>query len=90
MNETLYRQALEAEGITQNAINSRISRANKGEEILERSFDTVTASDDLMYDSLMILRQYDNPRNAPLQNSLRKYYYFRNGREFPRLQNYKR
>ena len=46
--------------------------------------------DDLMYDSLMKLKPLENPKKNPMQNALRKYYYYRNGKEFPRLNNYQR
>ena len=50
----------------------------------------VVADDDLMYDSLMKLKPLENPKKNPMQNALRKYYYYRNGKEFPRLNNYQR
>ena len=89
MDEMFYRKSMEAEGISPNAIATRISKGNKVEEILKVSMDIVVASDDLMYNSLLILKQNENPRNAPLSNSLRKYYLYKNKRDFPRLQNYK-
>ena len=52
--------------------------------------ETVVADDDLMYDSLMKLKPLENPKKNPMQNALRKYYYYRNGKEFPRLNNYQR
>ena len=61
---------------------TRKSLALKAEEILGLDLETVVADDDLMYDSLMKLK--------PLENPLRKYYYYRNGKEFPRLNNYQR
>ena len=47
-------------------------------------------SDDLMYDSLVKLKPLENPKKNPMQNALRKYYYYRNGKEFPRLNSYQR
>lgn len=72
------------------AVTSRMARARKAERILNSSLDTVAASDDLTYDSLITLKQHENPRNAPLSNALRKYYIFRNGKEFPKLRFYRR
>ena len=40
--------------------------------------------------ALMKLKPLENPKKNPMQNALRKYYYYRNGKEFPRLNNYQR
>ncbi len=72
------------------AVASRLSKARKAEEILGMDFDYIVSSDDLMYDSLVILRQSEKPANGVLQNALRKYYIFKNGKEFPRLNSYRR
>lgn len=69
---------------------TRKSLALKAEEILGLDLETVVADDDLMYDSLMKLKPLENPKKNPMQNALRKYYYYRNGKEFPRLNNYQR
>jgi hypothetical protein len=80
---------METDGITPRAIDTRISRANKVEEILKTSLDTVVMSDHLMYESLQTLKNYENPRNAPLSNTLRRYYFYKNGNEFPQLDHYR-
>ena len=52
--------------------------------------EVIVADDDLMYDSLVKLKPLENPKKNPMQNALRKYYYYRNGKEFPRLNSYQR
>ena len=64
---------------------TRKSLALKAEEILGLDLETVVADD-----SLMKLKPLENPKKNPMQNALRKYYYYRNGKEFPRLNNYQR
>ena len=96
-NESEFKAFLSQEAtITSNkAILSRIVKANKAETILREinaniTLDEIVANDDLMYDALVALQAYEDPNHNPMQNALRKYYKFRNGREFPRLRNYKR
>ena len=43
-----------------------------------------------MYDSLVQLKPHEDPAHTPMQNALRKYYKFVNGKEFPQLRYYKR
>lgn len=38
-----------------------------------------------MYYALIRLQEIDDPAHAPRQNALRKYYNFKNGKEFSRL-----
>lgn len=68
---------------------TRLSWARKAEDILNMDFDLIVADDELMYDSLMKLRPHEDPKKNPMQNALRKYYYYRNGKEFPRLSRYR-
>lgn len=68
----------------------RMTKARTAEEILGIDLDTVVTDDDSMYDALMKLKPLENPKHNPLQNALRKYYIFMRGREFPRLNNYRR
>lgn len=75
---------------SEKAVATRMSKARKVEELLGISLDKVVASDNLTYDSLVKLKTLENPKNAPFSNALRKYYIFRNGKEFPRLNNYKK
>lgn len=74
---------------SEKAIRSRISKARKAEQILNQPLDEIVTDDDLMYKSLVILSQHEDPAHAPMQNALRKYYKFINKREFPRMKNYR-
>ena len=75
---------------SEKAVQSRISKARRAMKILNIDLDTIVANDDLMYDSLIILSQNEDPAHSPMQNAVRKYYKFRNGAEFPRLKDYRR
>lgn len=72
------------------AIASRMSKARKAETILGRQLDTIVSDDDLMYDALVALKPHEDPAHAPVQNAVRKYYKFVNGKDFPQLRHYKR
>lgn len=72
------------------AVLSRMSKARKAEDILGHTLDTIVSDDDLMYDSLVALKPHEDPAHTPMQNAVRKYYKFRNGKEFPQLRYYKR
>ena len=76
--------------LTAKAVASRMSKARKAEGILRRSLDEVVDSDDLMYESLVTLRKNEDPAHSPMQNALRKYYIFKNDKEFPQLRYYRR
>lgn len=73
---------------SEKAIRSRMSKARKAERILNLTLDAIVTDDDLMYESLTILSQHEDPAHAPMQNALRKYYKFINNREFPRMRNF--
>ena len=74
---------------SEKAIRSRMSKARKAEQVLNLTLDAVVADDDLMYKSLAMLSQHEDPAHAPMQNALRKYYKFINNKEFPRMKNFK-
>lgn len=76
--------------LTEKAIKSRMTKARKAETILNASLDIIVASDDLMFDSLIILKENENPKHSPMQNAVRKYYVFKNEKAFPQLRYYKR
>lgn len=90
MNEQFFIQKMENDPqiSSSKGIATRLSKARKAEKILEMDYDTIVANDDLMYNSLMKLKPLENPRNNPMQNTLRKYYFYKNGKDFPRLTNY--
>ena len=73
---------------SEKAVISRMVKARKAEEILGKELDTVVSDDDTMYESLIELQPREDPAHTPMQNAVRKYYKFTNGREFPRLKNY--
>ena len=86
MDEIGFRKFLEDDkhGLTSGGIFSRISKAKRAEEILEMDLDNVVSSDSTMLEALKKLQNYEDPAHNPMQNAVRKYYIFRNGKEFPR------
>ena len=72
------------------AVRSRISRANMAEEILGQSLDYVVSDDNRMYDALKQINADSRERGGNIQNAVRWYYKFANGKEFPRLNSYRR
>ena len=70
------------------AVATRMSKARKAEEILGNDLDAFVTDDNVMYDSLIALKPHEDPAHTPLQNVLRKYYKFINGKEFPQLRYY--
>ncbi len=73
-----------------NGVTFRMSKARNAESILKMNLDIIVVDDDLMYDSLVKLQEHENPKHNPMQNALRKYYIFMNGKEFPQLRYYNR
>lgn len=71
------------------AVKSRMSRARKAEGLLKTSLDVVVGDDDRMYEALEELQKYENPKSNPMQNTVRKYYKFKNDRAFPRKKDYR-
>ena len=70
------------------AVRSRISRAIIAETILNNSLDYTVADDDRMYEALMRICEDSREKNGNIQNAVRWYYKFVNGKEFPRLSVY--
>ena len=86
-----FRRFLEnSRQFTDKAISSRISKANKAEKILGYSLDVAVSDDDRMYDTLIALQPHEDPKHNPMQNAVRKYYIYKNGKEFPQLRHYNR
>lgn len=83
-----FEKFLEEKKYTRGAIRSRLSRANTVEELIAVDLDMAVADDEKMYKALLRLRDHDN--NCNLQNAVRLYYEYRNGRKFPRLADYER
>ena len=69
--------------LTEKAIESRISKTKKAEEVLDMDIEVIVASDEAMRRALIDLRPVDTRGN--LANAVRKYYEMRHGRVFPRL-----
>ncbi len=59
-------------------------------DYIDKNLDEVVADDNEMYYALTRLQEIDDPAHAPRQNALRKYYTFKNGKDFPRLAEVKR
>ena len=70
------------------AVATRLRHAKRAQTLLGRDLDDVVSDDDVMYQSLKDLRKSDSQAHAPMQNAVRKYYKFRNGKEFPRMKEY--
>lgn len=93
MRENEFRSYLEgSEQITskEKAVNSRVSRAYVAEEILGDDLDYIVKDDKKMYESLLIIKQSPREKNGNIQNALRWYYQFANGKKFPGIASYER
>lgn len=90
MDESGFRRSLETDenNLTNNGINFRISKGRKAEEILGIDLDDVVSSDSAMLSALEKLQIHEDPTHNPMQNAVRKYYIFRNGKEFPRKKDF--
>ena len=74
-------------GLSAKAARSRIARAKRVEKELDVDLDDVVSSDAETFRVLTELaKRYNHHRN--LSNAVRKYYLFKNGKEFPRLKDY--
>lgn len=72
------------------AVRSRMTKARKVEQYFNVSLDSVVADDNRMLEILLRIKKELNDSNGAISNALRKYYLFANGREFPRLSDYRR
>lgn len=91
LQDKIFREFLEQSGqFTKKAITSRVAKANVAEHIIGCSLDVVVADDDKMFDALVALQPHEDPKHNPMQNAVRKYYIFKNGKEFPQLRYYKK
>lgn len=90
MEEVGFRKYLESDknNLTNGGINTRIEKAKKAEEILGKNLDEIVSSDSVMIEALNTLQKNENPAHNPMQNALRKYYIFRNGKEFPKKKDF--
>ena len=69
-------------------VKSRIRHANEAEKILKTPLDVVVADDDRMYEALLELKKHETSVRGQMQNALRKYYTFCNGKDFPKMNRY--
>ena len=93
MRENEFRRYLESSMQIRSkskAVSSRISRAHTAETILMASLDTIVMNDDRMYEALTLIHDDSREKNGNIQNAVRWYYKFINGREFPKLLSYQR
>ncbi|TCZ75381.1 hypothetical protein E0485_17395 [Paenibacillus albiflavus] len=67
------------------AVNSRMSKVRKIERDLKVNLDIVVLDDYQMYQTLLRIQREFGDKNGAIQNVLRKYYIFINGREFPSI-----
>jgi hypothetical protein len=70
------------------AVKTRMSKARAVEKMLGENLDSVVSNDEKMYNALLLINANLNNKNGAYSNALRKYYIFKNGREFPRISSY--
>ncbi|WP_427338156.1 hypothetical protein [Caloranaerobacter sp. DY30410] len=88
MDERGFRKFLEGQGLTDNVINSRVTRGNRVEREFNVNLDIVIQSEDNMIEiRRKIYEKYSDKGSllGNLYNAVRKYYEYRNGREMPRI-----
>lgn len=90
MDEEGFVRFLEGQGLAVNGIATRKHMAKQVIDITGKTLDVIVADDEEMYRAIIDLQKVDNPKHTPRQNALRKYYAFKNGREFPRVADYER
>ena len=90
LDEEGFVKFLEIQGLSTNGINTRKSRAKDVVDIIGKDLDIIVADDETMYQAILELQKVDNPAHTPRQNALRKYYTFRNSKEFPRISEYEK
>lgn len=90
LDEEGFVKFLESQGLSTNGINTRKSRAKDVLDIIGKDLDLIVADDEMMYQAILELQKVDNPALTPRQNALRKYYTFRNSKEFPRISEYEK
>lgn len=93
MDEIKFESFLtEDTGITSKfkAVKTRLSKARAVEKCLRIGLDSVVYSDDKMYKALLSINELMNNSNGAYSNALRKYYLFRNNKEFPKISDYEK
>jgi len=89
MDEVAFEQFLDADkGITsKKAVSTRMSKARAVEKIFG-SLDRIVSSDAEMLRVLLAINNKMNNVKGGYSNALRKYYTFKNGRIFPKIDAY--
>ena len=67
------------------AVESRIHKAGLSERLFSTDLDAKVRDDFEFYWFLTRIKNSDYEKRGNIQNSVRKYYYYRNGHDFPRL-----
>lgn len=71
------------------AVRSRINKGRMIERHFDISLDIIVGDDDMMYQTLIRIKNEMKDTNGNISNALRKYYYFANNMIFPTLKDYK-
>ena len=71
------------------AVRTRMSKARAVEKMLGENLDSIVGEDEKMYNAPVLINSNMNNSNGAYSNALRKYYIFKNEKEFPRLSEYK-
>jgi hypothetical protein len=70
------------------AVRTRMSKARAVEKMLGENLDSVVNNDEKMYNALLLINTNMNNKSGAYSNALRKYYLFKNGKEFSRISSY--
>lgn len=92
MRETDFEKYLDTDiNITSKdkAVRSRMTKARKIEQNFDVSLDAIVVDDGKTFELLSRIKSELGDSNGAISNALRKYYLFTNGREFPRLSEYR-
>lgn len=90
MREEQFRDYLLCLDLGEKGVATRLTKGRKAEDILGESLDAVVSDDRKMYEALVKLQAHENPKSNPMQNVVRHYYSFCNGKAFPSKKDYER
>ena len=88
MQELRFKDFLINQDLTEKGVKSRISKARRIEKELGADLEMLVSSSDKMYDAFRWIEKFDDKHNN-YQNGLRKYYEFKNGKVFPKRNDYR-
>ena len=71
------------------AVRSRINKGRMIERHFDISLDIIVEDDDMMYQTLIRIKNEMKDTNGNISNALRKYYQFANSSVFPTLSTYR-